>query len=178
MSDLFSRVTADQDIIKKIIGKIPGFSGYFDKQNRKAADKMLRETVASRFEEQWKRISGIQRDLVNNQQIELVDDVEQASIKLRQFIDRIKNASYGYSSFFDNVKVDNEELSAVYQYDLTLLEKSDAVSSAVDNAETSIGSDGMPAAIRNLVTIAQDCVDVFNRRGEVLKGGEVTAQSQ
>jgi hypothetical protein len=42
------------------------------------------------------------------------------------------------------------------------------VASAVDNIEASIGSDGLPAAIRNLVTIVADCNTTFERRKEVL----------
>jgi hypothetical protein len=39
-----------------------------------------------------------------------VDDLEGAAIKLRQFIDRVRTASYGYAGFFDAVKVRSEEL--------------------------------------------------------------------
>jgi hypothetical protein len=178
MNDLFSKVTSEQDIIKKILSKVPGFSGYIERQNRRAADKVLRDFIASRFEELWKRISSIQRDLVSNNQIELVDDVEQASLKLRQFIDRIKNASYGYSSFFDSLKVNEQELASVYQYDLTLLNKLEEVGRAIDNLESSIGTDGVQAAIRHLRTLTQDCVDAFNRRNEVMKGSAEGAQAQ
>jgi hypothetical protein len=40
----------------------------------------------------------------------------------------------------------------------------------VDNVEASIGSDGLPAAIRNLSSLAQQSVDTFNQREEVMKG--------
>ena len=42
MSDLFEKVTNAQDIFKKLASKIPGFSGYIERQNRRAADKLLR----------------------------------------------------------------------------------------------------------------------------------------
>mgnify|MGYP000085467393 CR=1 FL=1 len=170
MSDFSSRVLSEQDFLRKILSKIPGFSGYIERQNRRASDKLLRDFIAARFEEQWKRISALQRDLVSNGQIDLVDDLEQAAVKLRQFIDRVKNASYGYASFFDNIKVNEEELAAVYQYDLSLLDKVDEVARAVDNVETSMGTDGLKAAIRQLTTLAQDCVDAFNKRSEAMKG--------
>lgn len=170
MSDFSSRVLSEQDFLRKILSKIPGFSGYIERQNRRASDKLLRDFIAARFEEQWKRISALQRDLVSNGQIDLVDDLEQAAVKLRQFIDRVKNASYGYASFFDNIKINEEELAAVYQYDLSLLDKVDEVARMVDNVETSMGTDGLKAAIRQLTTLAQDCVDAFNKRSEAMKG--------
>ena len=53
--------------------------------------------------------------------------------------------------------------------------RSDEVKGAVDNLETSIGSDGLPAAIRNLVSVAEKCVEAFNQRAQVITGGTQTA---
>lgn len=168
MSDFFDEVTGDQDIFKKIASKIPGFSGYIERQNRRAADKLLRETIASRFEGLYRRISSLQEDFISQGEIMYVDDLEKAAIKLRTFIDRVKTASYGYSGFFDAVKINEEELAKVYQYDSAMLELEDVVARAIDNVEASMGSDGLPAAIRNLVSKATECVEVFNKREEVI----------
>jgi len=171
MSDLLGRITDDRDIFKKLLGKLPGFSGYFDRQDRRASDKILRETIADRYEMQWRRISELQRDLISQGHIDLIDDLESAAIKLRQFIDRVRTASYGYAGFFDPIKIREEELGQVYQYDLALLDSVDEIGRAADNVETSIGTDGLPAAIRHLRVLAQQAVDLFDRRGEVMIGG-------
>jgi hypothetical protein len=68
------------------------------------------------------------------------------------------------------VKVKEEELAKVYQYDYAMFELRDQVSRAIDNIETSMGGDGLPAAIRNLTNLAQQCIDVFERRHEVMTG--------
>jgi len=169
MSDLFEKVTDDQDWFKKIASKIPGFSGYIERQNRRAADKLLRETIANHFEELWQRISALQTDFISQGEILYVDDLEKAAIKLRTFIDKIRRAAYGYSGFFDATKVNEDELARIYEYDGTMLELEDEVSRAIDNIEASLGTEGLPASIRNLVGKAQDCITVFNRRNEVMK---------
>jgi len=177
MSDLFERVTADQDIFKKILSKVPGFSGYIERQNRRAADKLLRETIAARFEEVWQHISQLQRDFISQGLISYVDDLEAAAILFRQFIDRIRTAAYGYAGFFDAVKVNQEELTSIYQYDLAMLTMVDEVNHAVDNVETSMGTDGLPASIRHLTTLARQSVETFNRRSEVILGNsQATSQ--
>ncbi len=175
MSDLFERVTGDQDIIRKILGKVPGFNGYIERQNRRASDKLLREAIANRFDEIWQRVSALQRDLIGQGAIEYIDDLESAAIKLRQFIDRIRTASYGYSSFFEATKVNQEELAKVYQYDEALLGMADEINRAVDNIESSLGTEGLPAAIRNLTALSQQAVEAFNRRSEVMRGGPAEA---
>jgi hypothetical protein len=168
MSDLFDQVTSSEDLITKLLAKIPGFNGYIERQNRRAADKLLRDTVSNRFEEIWRRISAIQADLVSQGAIEYVDDMEGAAIKYRQFIDRVKNAAYGYSGVFDAVKINEPELVKIYQYDLALLTLVDEANRAVDTVESSIGTDGLPAAIRNLKSLATKAVDAFNHRSEVV----------
>ena len=168
MSDLFDQVTNSQDVVTKILAKIPGFGGYIERENRRAADKLLRDTVANRFEEIWKRVSSLQADLVSQGAIEYVDDMEGAAIKFRQFIDRVKNASYGYSGLFDAVKINEAELLKIYQYDLALLDLAEESNRAVDTVETSIGTDGIPAAIRNLKSVASKAVDAYNHRSEIV----------
>lgn len=171
MSDLFDRVTSDQDVFKKLLSKIPGFSGYIKREDRRASDKILRDTIADRFEELWQKVSSLQRDFISQGEIGYIDDLEAAAIKLRQFIDRIRTAAYGYSPFFDAIKINEEELAKVYQFDLELLNLVDEVNHAIENVETSVGTDGLPASIRNLTAISQKCLDAFNQRSETMIGG-------
>jgi hypothetical protein len=170
MSDLtdqiMGKVAGDVDPFKGILSKVPGFGGYVERQERRDADKLLREVIADRMEEQWGRISSLQRDFISQGEIAYVDDLEAAAIKLRTFIDRIRRAPRGYSGMFDAVKINEQELAKLYQYDAAMLELVDEVERAIDNVEASIGSDGLPAAIRNLVSASSSCIEVYNRRAE------------
>lgn len=168
MTDPLSKVNDMQNIFEKIASKIPGFGGYLEKEKRRDADKILRETLAARYEEQWQRVSAIQRRMVEELLIEHVDQVEAAALKLRIFIDGMRTAAYGYGDMFGAVKVKEAELDKLYRYDQELLEGVGRVTSAVDNLEASLGSDGFPAALRNLVNIAAECVTAFERRRDVI----------
>jgi len=170
MSDIFDKVVGEQDFIKKLFAKVPGFKGYIERNDRRMSDKLLREQVALAFESQYQRVSALQRDLISHGGLAYIDDLEAAAIKIRQFIDRVRTASYGYAGLFDAVKIKEDDLAQVYQFDLKLLELDDAISHAMDNVEASIGTDGLPAAIKNLATISQSCVETFNQRSDVLKG--------
>lgn len=171
MSDqIYNEVNSDLDPFKKILGKIPGFKGYVERQKRRDADKLLRETVAARFEEQWQRLSSLQREFISSGDISWIDDLESSAIKLRTFADRIRRATRGYSGLFDAVMINEEELAQLYAFDAQLLDLSDEVGRAIDNIQASVGTDGLPAAIRNLNTVAQNCIETFNRREEVFLG--------
>jgi hypothetical protein len=168
MDDILGRVTGEHDFIKKILEKIPGFKGYVEREDRRAADKILRETIADQFEALWGRISALQREAITNGDLEVVDDLESAALKMRQFIDRIRTATYGYAGFFDAVKINTEELDAIYKYDAEMVTLQEEVSNAINNIEASYGTDGLPAAIRNLVSLSQSCVDAFNQRKNII----------
>jgi hypothetical protein len=44
------------------------------------------------------------------------------------------------------------------------------VSRAIDNVESSLGTDGSAASIRHLTQLSQDCIDAFDKRKEVILG--------
>lgn len=175
MSDqIYDKVDLDLDPFKKIASKIPGFGGYIERQKRRDSDKLLRETIADRFDQQYQRISSLQRDLISEGEIGYVDDLEASAIKLRTFSDRVRRATRGYSGLFDAVKINEEELALLYQYDAQMLDLVDEVSRAIDNVEASIGSDGLPASIRHLTSVSQQCIDVYDRREEVILGIDIS----
>jgi hypothetical protein len=171
MDEFFQKVTSQQDPFKRLASLIPGFGGYIERQNRRDADKLLRDTVARRFDEQWKRVSQLQVDMVSSGLIQYVDDMERAALQLRTFIDKISTAPRGYSGLFDAVKINEKELEAIYQYDAAFFDLADQVARALDNVEASLGDEAaLPAAIRNVTTIARMAVETYNRRAEVVTG--------
>jgi hypothetical protein len=171
MSDFFGRVTNDQDPLKKLVSYIPGFKGYIERENRRSADKLLRETVARRFEELYKRLSALQTDLVSQGGIEFVDDMEKAALLIRTFTDKIRNATYGYSGFFDAVKINEAELAQIYAFDAAFFDLGEQIKNALDNVEASLGNtDGLPAAIRNLTGLARQATTTYEQRYEIFNG--------
>ncbi len=173
MDDFFQKVTSMQDPFKKLASYIPGFGGYIERQNRRDADKILRDTVARRFEEQWKRVSQLQTDLVSDGKIMYVDDVEKAALKLRTFIDKISTAPRGYSGLFDAVKINEKELTAIYQFDAAFFDLADQISHAVDNLEQTMSDEAaLPAAIRNLTSLARLAVETYEKRSEAVTGSK------
>lgn len=168
MIDILQRVMDEKDFLKKLVEKIPGFKGYVERSDRRIADKLVRESIADKFDSLWKKISAIQRQAISDGNIEIMDDLEAPALKLRQFVDRIRTASYGYAGFFDAIKVKTEELDEIYQYDLALMAMEEEVNRAIDNVESSMGTDGLPAATRHLTQLAQECLDGFDMRKEVI----------
>ncbi len=170
MSDLFETVKGQQDIFKKVLSYIPGFSGYVERTNRRAADKLLREQVALKYSDLAGRASRLQKDVVDAGQIDLVDDIDNVSLKLRTLSDRIKNASYGYSGFFDAVKINEKELAQIYTFDAAFFELGEQINHGLDTVESSVGGDELKAAIRAVTDLARQAGETYDRRYQVLTG--------
>ncbi|NSW52738.1 MAG: hypothetical protein HPY85_09560 [Anaerolineae bacterium] len=171
MSEIFDNVKSDHDIFTKLVSIIPGFKGYVEMQDRRASDKLVRDQIADRFTQLEKRISEVQTQAISMGAIELLDQFESAAIKLRQFADRIRTAAYGYSPLFAAVKIKKEDLAVLYAYDLALMDKADGIAAAIDNAEASLGTEGITAALRHLTRLSQEAVDAFNHRSQVILEG-------
>ena len=170
MSDLFETVKGGQDIFKKLLSYVPGFSGYVERTNRRAADKLLRDQVALKYSELAGRTSRMQKDIADAGQIDFLDDIDSVGLKLRTFADRIKNASYGYSGFFDAVKINEKELAQIYAFDAAFFELGDQISSGLDNVEAAIGSDGLKATIRAVSDLARQAGETYDRRYQIITG--------
>jgi hypothetical protein len=112
----------------------------------------------------------LQRECISGGDIENVGKIEATAIKLRTFADRVRTARRGYAGLFDAVKVNADDLTRLYEYDAAMLNLVDQMKSAIDNAQASINTDGMPAALRNMESIARQCVETFDRREEILTG--------
>ncbi|MFZ0534757.1 MAG: hypothetical protein WAM09_16415 [Anaerolineales bacterium] len=172
MSDIkdqiFQKITSSMDIFKKLASKIPGFKGYVERQNRRDSDKLIRDTIYRRFRELEGRVSDLQVEFINQGEIKYTNDLEKAALRLRTFADRVRTAPRGYSSLFEAVKINEAELAKLYEYDATLLDKADDVGRAIDNIQASVGTDGLPAAIRNLQTLSKECIKAYDRRQEVV----------
>lgn len=165
-------IGSEKSSFERFLEKIPGVSGYKEKERRRETDKLVREALAKRYEAEWNRISEIQRLLIKKGDLSAVSDLESAAIKLRQFIDRIKTASYGYAGLLDNVKVDEAALDKLYAFDNSLFDLAEATKEAVSRVETVVsgGEEGLTESIQALTRTAQDSINAFNKRSEVITG--------
>jgi hypothetical protein len=170
MTDLFETVKGGQDIFKKLLSYVPGFNGYVERTNRRAADKLLRDQVALKYTELVARTSTIQKDIADAGQLDFLDDVDDIALKLRTFSDRIKNASYGYTGFFDAVKINEKQLTQIYTFDAAFFELAGQISNGLDNVEAGIGGDGLKSAIRAVDELARQVGQTYDHRYQVITG--------
>jgi hypothetical protein len=160
--------------LEKFFKKIPGYKGYKEKELRRESDKLLRMQVAAAFDEQRKRLQELQVQLISEAQIEFLDDVERAVMKLQILIDRIRTAAYGYAGLFDAVKVKEKELDALYEFDNKLLDFEEQIAAQVDKVTSAISTkEGVGVAVAELVlAVEQASLTFWHRQDVVLQDAE------
>lgn len=172
MGDLVGKVFDERNVVEKFAGMIPGFGGYFNKNKRRDADKLLRDYVARQMDEQRGRLANVTVQLTSAPGgIEHLDLAERATMKMQVFIDKIKTASYGYAGWFDAVKVQEEELEALYNYDTSLLDGVGRVANEVTALENAVATgEGLPLVLNNLIRETDDLNRAFAKRQDVILG--------
>ncbi len=171
MSANYDRVKGERGRLEGLIGKIPGYKGYKEKEMRREADRLLREALARDFTLQLNRLRPMQSALLDQGGIDLMDDVGAVKTALRTLIDRIKNAAQGYAGFFDAVRVKEDELDRIEAFDQQLVGEVDRVGAAFDALDQAIQSNtDVKAAIAAARALVQGVNDVFSKRGSVITG--------
>jgi hypothetical protein len=167
--DYLETVEAGLGGFEDLARKIPGYGGYKEKELRREADKLLRIEVAGKFDDLRRRVSELQNQLISQAKIEFLDDLERAAMKLQLLIDRIKTASYGYAGLFDAVKVKEEQLDALYEFDNRMLEFVEEVASEVDQVSSAITArESIGEAISGLVGTVDQANLAFSHREEAI----------
>ena len=155
MSKLHDLFMKKRNVIEVLTEYIPGYKGYKDRERRRDADKMLREYVANRLRENREDLDKIKEDLAEKGSLEELDVIDKISRKFEKVTDKVIYSDYGNTGFFDVIKIFEEELEKIYDYDYNMLKFSEEIKEMIQKLEVEFNSD-------NLETLAE-MMDDLNR---------------
>jgi hypothetical protein len=146
--------------IEKISGKIPGYSGYIDKEGRRDADKRHRENLANRLRAIKAPVTEFMKELTNTGRLFEVTPVDSALKKLDKIENRVRSATYGYGGFFDAVKIEEAQLDAIYHFDLSLVEQVEKIETQVAELKAQGETAG---GLKTAAAQLNSAIDAFDR---------------
>jgi hypothetical protein len=170
MPDFYQKITDMHGSIEELARKIPGFKGYFEKEDRRAADRLLREKLSHVFGESLEEFTRLQRQLIDAGGMQHMEKAKVIDVKLRTFIDKVESAADGYAGLFDPVKVDEGSLAGVYAFDNALLAYRDQLATGLKEFGDAIGSEEIGPVLDELENVVVEIVRVFDRRVEAMQG--------
>ena len=100
-----------------LLDRIPGYRGYRDKEGRREADRLVRESVSSSYDGLAARVETVARSLADQRRISDVGPVTDLTDRIRHLADRIRTASYGYSPLFSDRVIDEAALDQLRRFD-------------------------------------------------------------
>jgi hypothetical protein len=167
---LLDKVQGEMSSLEALIAKIPGYKGYKAKEQRREADRLLRDHIANRMRTVKSQLDTLQTDLISAGKIDLLDEAGSAATQLQTFIDRIQTASYGYSGLFDAARIQEDDLDRVYEFDAALMSYADRVEGAIARAREGIEGEDARAQILMIRDLAREANATLDERDDVLRG--------
>lgn len=171
MSSTYDRISRDRGALERLIGKIPGYRGYKEKEMRREADQLLREALTRDFAAQLDRITPVQNRVLDTLGLTWMSDFGAVKTALQTLIDRIRFAPQGYAGFFDAIRVKEDDLDALEAFDLQLVDQLPRLSAAID-ALNAAASDpaALKKALSDLAEVIQSISQLFAQRSKVITG--------
>jgi hypothetical protein len=148
---------------------IPGYSGYLEKEKRRDVDKLHREHLAQELEKLKAPLTNLVRELSETGRLMEVKPIERVNGKVDKIANRIRYASYGYSGFFDTVKVQESELDRLYHFDLGLTEDLDTIKAKASSLAENNTADNLKNATSDLERALDDLDTHFSERNKVIE---------
>jgi uncharacterized protein Yka (UPF0111/DUF47 family) len=115
----------------------------------------------------------IEQKLADRRYFDVLTDMDRLLAKMDRVVEKVNHASYGYSGFFDAVKVKEGNLDNMIAFDNKLIDGITALTAEVDAFKADLAS----GATTNLKTRVQNVTDkleslenTFDQRNEVILG--------
>ncbi len=169
MTDLYQRIVGQRSSLENLMAKLPGFRGYKEASDRRAADRMIREHIVVLLKEQMTRLVSLEKKMLTSGGLAHAADTRTAKMNFQAFIDRVATAAPGYAGFYDAQKVGPDELAKIYAFDAALIGYADKFREKLDAFDKAIqANDGLPAAISDLEALTQEANAAYAMRSNVL----------
>jgi len=170
------RVQESEKLLERIMLVLPGFRGYKLREQRREADRIVRNHTYDVLEHSRDDLTRCFQVLNDSKVAELAGPMNRLVARVDRVAEKVNHASYGYSGFFDSIKIEEPELDRMLAYDTQLMDlarkfsdgatsfKSDLSQNKLENAHNS--QQELESALANLET-------VFDQRKSVIEGVKV-----
>ena len=173
--DYLGKVRGERGLLEKIMGYIPGYRGYKEKELRRESDRLVRMEVVNRLKAAK---TAFRRSFASPSAVQKLsgDDTyrfEAFNSRLDRVTQRIDRAVAGYAGMFDAIKVKEDKLDSVIQHDLSLIERAESVKADVETTVSiEPGTDEWRTAMDALVSKIEELDSLVNERSNLLRGLE------
>ena len=169
MTDLYQQIVAQRSSFENLMAKVPGYRGYKEATDRRAADRMIREHIVALLKLQMTHLVDVEKKILSAGGLSQASATREAKSKLQIFIDRVNTAMPGYSGFYDAKKVGPDQLAKIYSFDAALLSYADKFRDAINALEAAAADKvALPGAVTQLEAVGTEANAAYLLRENVL----------
>jgi hypothetical protein len=172
MADLNSQlnqVKSKENFLEKIVRIIPGYDGYVNKDNSRELDTMLRNALAVKLDANHAKLKNTIISMSQKGKLFETDGIDKVDKRLQQAVNKFRSAARGYSGAFDVVKVKEDKLNQLYQFDANLLDDVENITNACTELENNAKSNGdTKTAIEKVSSLLDEIIKQFDDREAIL----------
>ena len=173
MSDLqnnLNQIQSRESFLERIKRHIPGYDGYVNRDNSRELDTLLRNQLASGLSQNKAKIKNAVSNLSKNGKLFETADLDKIDKKNENAIARFRSAARGYSGAFDIVKVKEEKLNTLYEFDSNMLSSTDNIGSLFTELENNTAANAEAGAtISKISSALDDLLKKFDERENLLR---------
>jgi len=172
-SDELSKVQGQMSLPERIASFIPGFRGYKEKELRRESDRLIRNHLYLKLSIEKTDLREIEQKLADRRYFDVLTDMDRLLAKMDRVVEKINHASYGYSGFFDAVKVREENLDHMIDFDNKLLDGINALTTEIDAFKADLASGvttNLKTRVQNVTDKLESLENTFDQRNEVILG--------
>ena len=170
------KIGEDEQLLEKIMLAVPGFRGYKAKEQRREADKKIRDFVSSRLQEARNDLQDIYQIVAEKRVPEALHPIDRLTAIFDRVSEKVHHASYGYAGFFDATKIDEDDLDRMIDFDTQLVEGAKGVAQRVQAFKDEVQAgkfDSLEAYESELRKTIEGFETTFDQRKDVIEGVEV-----
>lgn len=161
-----------------LLDRIPGYRGYRDKEGRRDADRLVRESVSSAYDRLAARVEAVGRSLAEQRRIADVGQLTDLTDRIRHLATRIRTASYGYSPLFSDRTIDETALDQLRRFDDGLMSGVRDLEQPVSALESAAASNaGLSESVQAANAVVRDNADRLELRGKIMETGRPEPES-
>jgi hypothetical protein len=120
MSDLRDRIRGDENSFQRMLDWIPGFKGYREQELRRDADRLVREHLVDLMAGVHTKVRRATADFAKGAKLKHLGALDSVGKRIEKLTDMIRHADTGYTGWFAAVKVKEDDLDRLYDYDVAL----------------------------------------------------------
>jgi hypothetical protein len=130
--DLRERVDQDRGIIKRLQLLVPGYRGYRQGEDIRAADELLRVQVADKIKNSRATLENTRQALVQASQFGALNDLAPLMADLMRIEGQVRHAEQGYTGISPMVRINPQQLDRLYEYDFGFAQAADQLAQTIN----------------------------------------------